>query len=118
MKRSLLAAAAILALGTAAEAQSIGGTYDVQGTTANGGRYQGVAVIEATSNTTCRIVWRTPDASEGICMRMNNVFTAAYRFQNGPVGLAIYEILPNGAMRGTWTISGRSGAGTENLTPR
>jgi hypothetical protein len=118
MKTTILATACLLALAGDASAQSVGGRYSVQGTTAQGSAYRGVAQIELTSDTTCRIVWRTGEneVSEGICMRNRNAFSAAYRMQN-VVGLVIYQVMPDGTLNGVWTIAGQPGAGTEVLTP-
>jgi hypothetical protein len=118
MKTVSVAAALFLALTGSAFAQNIGGTYTVAGTTGNGAAYRGQARIELTSDTTCRITWRTGEneVSEGICMRNRNAFSAAYRYQN-LVGLVIYQVMPDGTLNGIWTIAGQPGSGTEVLTP-
>jgi hypothetical protein len=33
------------------------------------------------------------------------------------VGLVVYEMQPDGSMKGVWTIADQPGAGTEVLTP-
>ena len=118
MKIAAAATVLFLALTGAAAAQNLGGNYTVQGTTATGSGYRGTARIEATSDTTCRIVWNTGngEVSEGICMRNRNAFSAAYRHQN-VVGLVIYQVMPDGTLDGIWTIAGNAGAGREVLTP-
>ena len=117
MKTTILAGIlAVLAAG-GASAQDVGGSYTVQGTNFNGTPYTGTATIEITSETTCRISWNTGTYSEGICMRNQNAFAAAYAFEDGKVGLIIYEMLPDGTLDGVWTMAGNDGAGTEVLTP-
>lgn len=116
--RSCALAATLLALAIAPSwAQDIGGLYQVDGTNLDGTAYSGTAQIDLTTNTTCRIMWDTGSTSEGICMRYANAFAAAYIFDNGEVGLLIYEVLDDGTLDGTWTIADIEGAGTEILTP-
>lgn len=107
-----------LALGLPAAAQNIGGRYVVQGTGFNGQAYGGEAQITVTSDVTCEIVWNTGgQISEGICMRADNVFSAAYVI-GGKAGMVIYTVAPDGSMQGTWTIAGTNGVGTEALYPQ
>lgn len=120
MRQMLLAAGLVMALGSAAYAQSVGGTYKVDGTSPDGGRYTGTAEITPTSDTTCNIVWRTGSANEessGICMRYENAFSAGYVLGDA-VGLVIYEIKSDGTLDGIWTVAGQKGSGTEVLTPQ
>jgi hypothetical protein len=115
MIRKTLLALALLA-GPAA-AQDIGGRYAVEGTGFDGQTYRGEAVISAASDVTCEIAWNTGgQLSQGICMRQGNIFAAAYAIE-GAVGMVIYEVAPDGSMRGTWTIQGSDGVGAETLTP-
>ena len=111
--------AAIIAAGavSGAAAQDIGGRYRVEGTNFNGSPYRGEALIEVTSKNTCRIRWDTGSTSEGICMRNNNAFSAAYAFPNGKVGIVIYQIMADGHLEGLWTVADTDGVGTEVLTP-
>jgi len=102
---------------SAALAQSLSGRYQVAGTNFNGSPYSGTAEIFTTSDTTCRITWRTGGTSaHGICMRNATTFVAAY-ILDGKQGLVIYDIKPNGSIEGTWTIADQNGIGTERLTP-
>lgn len=117
MRTMLLAGAGLLALAPPAAAQNVGGRYEVQGTNFDGTPYRGVAEITVTSRNTCRIVWQTGNtSSRGICMRNNNSFSASYQLGNS-IGLVIYEMAPDGSMRGLWTIADRNGVGSENLFP-
>jgi hypothetical protein len=115
---AVLAAIAIAALsGTTASAQSVGGRYRAQGTNFDGSSYSGTAVITRSSNTTCRIEWKTGgSSSSGFCMLAKGSLAAAYKLGNS-VGLVLYELEPDGTLRGIWTIADEAGAGTEILTP-
>jgi hypothetical protein len=115
--RILIGAAALLlaAASTAASAQTVGGQYRVNGTNFDGSPYSGTATITP-SNSTCRIEWYTGSTATGFCMLANKAFAAAYKLQ-GSVGLIVYELLPDGTLKGYWTIADKEGAGTEVLTP-
>jgi hypothetical protein len=122
MRAKYLMAGALLMLeGASAAAQSgnIGGRYNVLGTNIDGTTYKGTAEIVITSGNTCRITWRTGTTSmqQGICMRNASSFSAAYMFSSGKPGLVIYEIQPDGSMKGLWTIADVTGVGGENLIP-
>ena len=108
---------ALIAASVSASAQSIGGNYTVAGTNLDGTTYGGTAAIALTSETTCVIKWVTGDTeSQGICMRNDDSFAAAY-VANDISGLIIYKVLPDGTLNGLWTIANNGGAGTEVLTP-
>jgi hypothetical protein len=106
--------AAVLA--TAAPAQQIGGRYEVQGTNFDGSSYQGTAIITRSSDTTCRIHWATGSTSDGFCMVANGTLAAAYKMGDD-LGLVLYQLQPDGMLKGVWTIADKSGAGTETLIP-
>jgi hypothetical protein len=116
MKRLILAAAILAASTAVGHAQDFGGVYNVQGTNLDGSPYGGTAEIRVISDTTCEIYWTTgPTTSAGICMRYGPAFAAGYRM-NDVIGLVIYQIMDDGTLNGTWTISGQNGSGTEVLT--
>jgi hypothetical protein len=114
----ILLAAALLTAGFAAtaSAQSVGGKYDVHGTNFDGSPYEGTAVITRSSDSTCRMHWQTGSTSDGICMLSGKSFAAAYAMGKD-VGLVVYELQPDGSLKGRWTIADQSGSGTETLTP-
>lgn len=100
-----------------ASAQSIGGSYNVQGTNLDGSEYTGTAEITLTSSTTCTINWVTGGStSDGICSRNDAAFAAAYVLGDA-IGLVVYKVMDDGSLEGLWTIAGREGSGTEVLTP-
>lgn len=119
MRLKFLFAVVLAALPSLAFAEPrVGGSYDVKGTNFDGSPYRGRAEITVSSNTTCRITWKTGDTtSEGFCMRDDYSLAAAYVLGD-EVGLVIYQIEKDGTLRGVWTIKDKSGAGTEVLTPR
>jgi hypothetical protein len=117
--KTLIASALLgLSMLAPAAAQSIGGMYTVEGTNFDGSPYSGTAEIVLTSETTCVIQWVTGGStSEGICMRNNSAFAAGYVLGD-EIGLVVYQVHEDGSMTGLWTIAGKDGNGTENLTPQ
>jgi hypothetical protein len=115
----MLIGAGVISIGltAAAAAQSVGGNYSAHGTNFDGSPYEGTALITRSSNTTCRIRWETGSTSEGFCMLASKSLAAAYKMDDGAVGLVLYELQADGSLKGVWTIADKSGAGTETLTP-
>jgi hypothetical protein len=109
--------AGLLLTSSSAFAVDIGGAYDVLGKNADGSEYKGTAKITLTSESTCRIEWKTGGStSSGICMRNDDSFAAGYVL-GGKVGLIIYKINDDGSLVGLWTIADQEGVGAEVLTP-
>jgi hypothetical protein len=98
-----------------ASAQSVGGKYRVTGTNPNGSAYTGTAEI-IPSGDSCRMSWNVGGAWKGICMLSNKSLAATYRNGN-TYGLVIYELQPNGVLKGVWTVADSTGVGTEILAP-
>jgi hypothetical protein len=116
--RGLTTAFAALLLASPAFAQDVGGTYKVKGTNFDGSAYSGTAKITSSSNSTCRIEWKTGGStSAGFCMLAGDALAAAYKL-NDSVGLVLYKLESDGTLNGVWTIADKSGAGTEILTPQ
>jgi hypothetical protein len=116
MRLSALALAAAALIATPAAAQTIGGRYSVEGTNPNGSPYRGTATIVPRSDTTCRISWQTGPTANGICMMTGKSLVASYAMSGG-VGLMLYELQPDGSLKGVWTVADQPGGGTEILTP-
>src|SRR5579884_4087797 len=115
--RSFLVALAVIGWAGAAAAQSVGGEYKVKGTNFDGSPYSGTATMTASSNSTCRIAWKTGgSSSQGFCMLAGGSLAAAYKLGES-VGLVLYELQSDGTLKGVWTIADKAGAGTETLTP-
>ncbi len=112
---STLLIAGVLIAGVA-QAQIVGGQYRVQGTNPDGSAYAGTATIAPSSNTTCRMIWRTGTTSAGICMMAGKSLAASYSL-SGKIGLVLYEMQPDGSLKGVWTVADQPGAGTETLIP-
>jgi hypothetical protein len=117
--RILIAAAigAAFVFSPAAFSQTVGGEYQVKGTNFDGSAYNGTAQITPSSNSTCRIEWKTGGStSAGFCMLAGDALAAAYKLGDS-VGLVLYKLQPDGSLKGVWTIADKPGAGTEILTP-
>jgi hypothetical protein len=115
--RAISIAILIVALcGNAAMAETVGGKFTVRGRNIDGSAYGGTATISPSSDSTCRIVWKTGSTSNGICMLAGNAFAAAYVL-NKSFGLVLYELQGDGSLKGVWTIADQPGSGTETLTP-
>lgn len=113
----LLGSALALGLATAASAQSVGGNYTVKGSNPDGSTYTGTARITP-SGSTCNITWQTGStSSKGVCMLANKAFAAFYKL-GSDYGLIVYELQPDGSLKGYWTIADREGVGGEILTPQ
>ena len=109
----------LLATGIAgvASAQSVGGNYSVSGTNPDGSAYTGTAHITL-KESACRISWQTGSTtSEGVCMLANNAFAAFYKLGSA-FGLVVYELQPDGKLKGYWRIVDKEGVGGEVLIPR
>jgi hypothetical protein len=118
MKLLASAALATALLAGAVQAQTVGGIYNVAGTNPDGSAYTGTAQITPSSGATCRIAWTTgPTTSDGVCMLANKALAAFYKLGDD-FGLVVYELQPDGSLKGYWTIADKDGVGGEVLTPR
>ncbi len=107
-----------ISLARPGSAQTVGGSYTVRGTNPNGTDYSGTVQITPSSSA-CRMAWQTGStSSSGICMLANEAFAAHYVVLGGKPGLVVYELQPDGSLKGFWTIADTDGAGTENLYPK
>jgi hypothetical protein len=101
---------------TAASAQTVGGSYSVSGTNADGSSYAGMAEI-IVNGSTCSISWQTGGSSSaGTCLLTGTAFGASYQLGDTP-GLAVYQLQPDGTLAGQWTTIGAPGVGSETLSP-
>ncbi|MFO1158276.1 MAG: hypothetical protein U1E60_05525 [Reyranellaceae bacterium] len=117
MRSTILGLALAVGIAGAAAAQSVGGNYTVAGTNPNGSTYTGTARITP-SGSTCNITWQTGSTSStGICMLANKAFAAFYKL-GSDFGLVVYELQPDGSLKGYWTIADKEGVGGEILTPK
>ena len=112
----ILGLALATSIASVALAQSVGGTYTVAGTNPNGSTYSGTAQITP-SGSSCNITWETGTTSKGVCMLANKAFAAFYQL-GSDYGLVVYELQPDGSLKGYWTIADKEGVGGEILTPK
>ncbi len=98
MRKIILGLAMAACVATPALAQKVGGAYTVEGTNPDSSKYSGTAQITP-SGSTCRITWDTGSPSKGICMLANKAFAAYYRLGNKD-GLVVYEVQPDGVLKG------------------
>ena len=116
MRTLLLGSALAMGIASAATAQSVGGTtrfwtesqrLDLH--------WHGQ---DHASSSACNITWKTGSTtSQGVCMLANKAFAAFYKL-GSDYGLIVYELQPDGSLKGYWTIADRDGVGGEILTPK
>ena len=99
-----------------AAAQQIGGRYTVEGTNPDGSAYRGTAEILPAGGRTCRILWNVGSTWNGVCVIAERSVAAVYRSGNAQ-GIAVYDLQPDGTLRGVWTLGANPRTGTETLTP-
>jgi hypothetical protein len=109
-----LAASAFAA--PAAVAQIREGAYGVEGTNPDGTNYEGEFLLRTGPGGAWVGNWRV--ASEnimGLGLIQAGVLAVSF-VVNGRPGVAVFEVEPDGRLRGSWTTGG--GMGTEMLTPK
>lgn len=117
MRVLVMAVAALLTALPALAQEMLDGRYRIEGQGLDGKPYSGEATITQTSDVNCQITWVTGvTTATGICMRSGEVFSAAFVLQD-KIGMLIYDIRPDGALHGFWTMTDWDGVGYENLTP-
>lgn len=117
IRRAVLGAALASGLVAGAAAQEVR-NYAVQGTNADGSAYAGSLALIRDGAASYRVRWVVSGSTiDGVAMSAGNILSAAYVL-NGKVGLAIYQIMPDGRLSGQWTLQGARGVGTETLIPR
>ena len=104
---------AVLAGGPAA-AQTIGGRYSVAGVNPNGSHYSGTAEIIPLQGAACRMTWQVGSTWNGVCLMTAHALGVVYQSGNAS-GLAVYDLQPDGSLRGVWTLSDQTGS--ETLIP-
>jgi hypothetical protein len=114
--------AALLALGLAAaitapaSAQIREGAYDVSGTNPDGSNYDGQFLLRTGPGGAWVATWRVANENiMGLGLIQAGVLAVSF-VVNGRPGVAVFEVEPDGRLRGSWTTGG--GLGTEMLTPK
>ncbi|WP_132296814.1 hypothetical protein [Roseicella aquatilis] len=114
----LLAAAMALGLLVAAPAfaQIREGVYAVDGTNPDGTTYDGQLALRPGPAGSWVVNWRVgTEQILGLGLINAGVLGVGFVINNRP-GVAVYEVLPDGKLRGSWTTGG--GMGTELLSPQ
>lgn len=114
------AAAIVAALWIAAplpaRAQIREGLYTVEGQNPDGSTYAGTLALQPAPGASWLVVWRVGGAQlAGLGLVQAGVLAVSFVIEGRP-GIVVYEVEPNGRLRGVWTTGG--GLGTEMLTPR
>lgn len=115
---ALLAAALAFGLTAAlpAAAQIREGIYQVEGTNPDGSTYEGQFLLQAGPAASWIASWRVGNEQIiGLGLIQAGVLAVSFVVNNRP-GVAVFEVEPDGRLRGSWTTGG--GMGTEHLTPR
>ena len=108
--------AALLASAQPALAQIREGIYAVEGTNPDGSNYDGQFLLQAGPAGSWLANWRVANEQiVGLGLIHGGVLAVSFVI-NGRPGVSVYEVDPNGTLRGSWTTGG--GMGTEQLTPR
>ena len=117
-----LAATLALGLGLAlaatlpAFAQIREGVYDVAGTNPDGSTYDGQFLLRAGPGGAWIANWRVgSEQIVGLGLINAGVLAVSFVVNNRP-GVSVFEVMPDGKLRGSWTSGG--GMGTEMLTPK
>ena len=111
----LFACGLAAALPLPAAAQLREGVYTVEGQNPDGSTYQGLLEMRAGEGSSWMIGWRIGDMGvQGIGVIQSGVLAVGYSTA-GQVGVATFEVRPDGKLAGYWTIG--AGVGTEVLTP-
>ena len=114
----LLAAALALGLFSAmpAFAQIREGLYEVQGTNPDGSDYEGQLQLRPGPAGSWVVNWRVGN-EQILGLGLINAGVLGVGFVvNGRPGVSVYEVMPDGKLRGSWTSGG--GMGTELLIPK
>jgi hypothetical protein len=114
----LLAAALTPALIAAlpAAAQIREGLYEVEGTNPDGSTYEGRFLLQAGPAASWVARWQVGDEQViGLGLIQGGVLAVSFVIDGRP-GIAVFDVEPDGRLRGSWTTGG--GMGTEKLTPR
>lgn len=95
------------------KADTLKGTYRVEGKNPNGRSYYGTAFVQG-SGSQYTVTWKIAGQSySGIGDLSGRKFTVNWKDATGTEGVVYYTVLDSGAMKGVWA----NGKATETLTP-
>ena len=107
---------ALALLPALAAAQIREGAYDVAGTNPDGSNYDGQFLLQAGPAASWLANWLVgSEQIIGLGLIQGGVLAVSF-VVNGRPGVSVFEVEPDGKLRGSWTTGG--GMGTEMLTPR
>ncbi|MCB4822145.1 hypothetical protein [Roseicella aerolata] len=99
-----------------AAAQIREGLYEVEGTNPDGSTYEGRFLLQAGPAASWVARWQVGDEQViGLGLIQGGVLAVSFVIDGRP-GIAVFDVEPDGRLRGSWTTGG--GMGTERLTPR
>lgn len=114
--RLLLLVAALCGLALPASAQLRQGQYELEGQNPDGSSYGGSFSLQEAPGASWLVTWQVDDVRMvGLGLIQSGVLSVSFVVDGRP-GVAVYEVQPDGKLRGVWTTGG--GLGTEMLTPR
>jgi len=114
--RLLLLVAALCGLALPASAQLRQGQYALEGQNPDGSTYDGTFSLQEAPGASWLVTWQVDDVRiVGLGLIQSGVLSVSFVVDGRP-GVAVYEVQPDGKLRGVWTTGG--GLGTEILTPR
>mgnify|MGYP006976756384 CR=1 FL=1 len=112
----LLSAAILCGLAMPAAAQLRQGQYGLEGHNPDGSTYVGTFSLQEGPGAAWLATWQVEDVRMlGLGLIQSGVLAVSFIVDGRP-GVAVYEVQPDGKLRGVWTTGG--GLGTEILTPR
>lgn len=116
--RAVLCILALLVC-SAAQAQDISGTYDVEGGNPGAqGRYAGQAAVKATGDTFQVLRQIGSQTHRGTGILQDRHFSVVYQADGEAPGVAVYDVAPDGSMTGVWTGLGGTALGIETWRRR
>lgn len=98
--------------------RDISGTYDVAGINLEGNRYKGVVVITHDGPNQYTLNWTIGVGTQAGTGTLNGDTLTATWADEVNSGDVTYTLQPDGSLSGDWTQKGKSGTGTETLTPQ
>ncbi len=113
---AVLLACSLAVLPRLAAAQIREGIYDIAGTNPDGSEYQGGLALGPGPAGSWLARWQVGGTQLlGLGLIQGGVLAVSFVVDGRP-GVAVYEVEPDGKLRGSWTTGG--GLGTEILTPK
>jgi hypothetical protein len=111
---AMILSVGLLALPAAAQIRE--GAYDIEGTNPDGSVYQGQFLLQPGPGGSWLANWQVANERiMGLGLIHGGVLAVSF-VVNGRPGVSVFEVEPDGRLRGSWTTGG--GVGTEMLTAK